>query len=259
MTIRQVFYRLVSIRMIENSLKDYNNLSRILTGARNRYEISHDLIVDRSRATYRGGGFGDLREYARAIRCGYRRDYWAMQPNYVEVWSEKDAIIGAIEPVTDQYGVTVRACRGFMSTTWAFNIAEEFSSIDKPIHVLYIGDHDPSGTCIEEDAVRRVADQMVGYFMEDRVAIHFEDIAGFNLPPLRIKPTDSRSPGYRREYGSDCVELDALPPAELRKRLELRITTLMDKEIWERCRVTEEAERKSVEEVANMLEAISNK
>jgi len=52
MTIRQLFYRLVSIEAIENSRNDYQRVSSIMTKARNDGRIAFDAIVDRSRSEY---------------------------------------------------------------------------------------------------------------------------------------------------------------------------------------------------------------
>ena len=39
MTIRQLFYRLVSVEALENSIADYKQLSRVMTGARERGQV----------------------------------------------------------------------------------------------------------------------------------------------------------------------------------------------------------------------------
>ena len=49
MTIRQLFYRLVSITAIENNRNDYQRVSTAMTKARNDGRIDFDWIVDRSR------------------------------------------------------------------------------------------------------------------------------------------------------------------------------------------------------------------
>ena len=223
-TIRQLFYRLVSIQALENSTPHYHKLIRIMTLARAREAIPFEWIVDRSRPTYAPNVFDDLEDGLRALRVGYRRDCWQGQPDHVEVWAEKDAITGAIQPVADELGVTIRVSRGFTSTTRVHEIASEFAAISKPIHVYYLGDHDPSGRAIELDLYDRVSwCDGVSFHME-RLAILEEDIRRFKLPPLRVKPSDSRAAGFRRKFGNRCVELDALPPDELRRRISALTT-----------------------------------
>lgn len=52
MTLRQCFYRLVSREVIQNSRRDYQMLSRILTKVRNDGRVDFDWLVDRSRPVY---------------------------------------------------------------------------------------------------------------------------------------------------------------------------------------------------------------
>jgi hypothetical protein len=271
MTLRQLFYRLVSVTLLKNTPGDYGKLSRILTGARERGAIPYEWIVDRSRPTYAATAWENPADYAHTMRNAYRRNYWQDQPAHVEVWTEKDAIIGSIEPVTDKWGVTIRVTRGFMSTTRAHEIAEAFDGMhEKRIRILYLGDHDPSGRCIEEDAARRVREQMVeGYddatrsmslicadlvlFQIERIAIHAQDIRDFDLPPLRIKATDSRARAFRRQHGSACVELDALPVTELRARLDEAIRGFVDLDAWRRAEAVEAVEIASIKTVCDRM------
>jgi hypothetical protein len=187
----------------------------VTTRAREDGEIDFDDIVDRSRPQYEPNVFEDLPGYLGAVRKSFRRDLWRDQPCHVEVWVEKDAIIGAIEDLAvSELGVTVRVGKGFQSATRVHEIAELFLSIDKPIHVFYCGDHDPSGRCIETELYERVLryggeDVEASYwhggsrsnihFKMRRLAIHKEDIERFHLPPLKVKVSDSRSNRLRAE------------------------------------------------------------
>ena len=99
MTIRQLFYRLVSVQALENSGPEYKKLSRVMTAARECGQVPFEWIVDRSRPTYTPNVFDNLKDGLMALRNCYRKDYWQDQPAHVEIWTEKDAIIGSIEPV----------------------------------------------------------------------------------------------------------------------------------------------------------------
>jgi hypothetical protein len=242
MTIRQLFYRIVSVGVIENSRSSYQLVSRVMTTARKDGRCSYEYITDRSRPEYIPNVWTDAAGYAEAVKKSYRKDYWATQPNHVEVWTEKDAIIGCIQPLTDKLGITVRVGRGFSSTTKKHEISRTFQKITKNIFVLYLGDHDPSGVAIE-DNLRCTID--AGFEME-RLAIHHSDIREFNLPPLRVKETDSRSGGFLAYHGSECVELDALPPNELRARIENAVTGLRDSVLWDRAIGVEQVEMDSI-------------
>jgi hypothetical protein len=190
MTIRQLFYRLVSAEDIQNTRADYQRVSRVMTKARDDGRCDFDFIVDRSRPEYRPSVFTDMAQYAKVIKNSYRKDYWGTQPRHCEIWVEKDAIIGSIEDLTNELGVTVRVGRGFLSTTKAHAIAEHFTRIDKPIRVFYLGDHDPSGRNIEADLEARIENYGARFTLR-RLAIHARDIREFNLPQLRVKMSDS--------------------------------------------------------------------
>ncbi len=254
MTVRQCFYRLVSNRTLSNSRADYCKLSRVLTKARELGEVPFDWIVDRSRPTYSVNAFDELADGLRALRDQYRRDYWQDQPYHVEVWCEKDAVVGSIQPVTDKLGVAIHVCRGFTSTTRAHEIAERFLRVAKPIYVFYLGDHDPSGREIEHDICRRAqGDPPSVWFTLTRLAIHERDIGDFRLPPLRVKESDSRAARFKHLYGTGCVELDALPPEELRRRVASAIEQLIDRDVWQRALRVEAAEMESIASIVSRI------
>jgi hypothetical protein len=207
MTVRQLFYRPVSAGTITNSLGEYQRVSRLITKARRDDRCPYEYLVDRSRPTYTPNVFEDCSAYADVISRAYRKDHWELQPRHLEIWCEKDAVIGSIERTTDELGISVRVARGFMSATRVNDIAEELSSIAKPTTILFLGDHDPSGRCIEQsahDAVlaryAEINDEGLPFEMV-RLAIDKADIKNFKLPPLRVKDSDPRADEYRRKFG----------------------------------------------------------
>jgi hypothetical protein len=265
MTIRQLFYRLVSIGALENSRNDYVKVSRIMTIARNDGRVDWDAIVDRSRADYAPTVWENAAEYAESIKTWYRKDYWNAQPAHVEIWVEKDAVVGSIEQLTDELGVRVRPGKGFQSTTKVHEIAELFSGITKPIFVYYLGDHDPSGRNAEEELIIRVYHHLSGLadnedvdFSIKRLAIEAEDIAEFNLPPLKVKSSDSRAAGFQAKYGNQCVELDALPVVELRRRIQEAVSQHIDLDSWESAKVVEKAETQCILDFAERMQGLSH-
>jgi hypothetical protein len=245
MTVRQLFYRIVSAGVIENNRSSYQMVSRIMTTARKDGRCRYEYITDRSRPEYVPNVFKDAKGYAEVVKRAYRKDYWASQPNHVEVWTEKDAIIGCIEPLTNELGITVRVGRGFSSTTKKHEISSLFKKIGRnkeKICVLYLGDFDPSGMAIEEN----LRCDIDAFFEMQRIAIHQADIRKFNLPPLRVKETDSRSESFIIDHGSNCVELDALPPNELRRRIASAVNDLKDATAWDRAIAVEKVELESI-------------
>jgi hypothetical protein len=202
--------------------------------------------VDRSRPVYSPTVWKDPTGYAKVVQRSYRKDYWEMQPNYVEVWVEKDAVIGSISDLCDELGVTIRPFKGFNSTTKVHEAAELLSDIKRPITVFYCGDHDASGRCIDTEGAGRVMSYGSGKFTLLRLAVHQRDIRIFNLPPQRVKDTDSRARAFREKFGDETVELDALPPVELRRRIRVAIESKLDREKWNRAIAIERIELRSI-------------
>jgi hypothetical protein len=163
-----------------------------------------------------------------------------------------------MRPITQELGVMLRACRGFGSTGIEGQIGNFFEGIKKPITIFYIGDHDPSGHDIERDIHQRAQQASGKRFQMERLAIHAADIKAFNLPPQRIKTTDSRAGGFKKRFGTRAptVELDALPVDELRRRLRDAIEGLIDFEAWNRQVRVQEVELKCIAEFAEGVKTL---
>ena len=234
----------------------------MITKARRDGRCPYEYLVDRSRPTYSPNVFEDCAAYADVISKAYRKDHWELQPRHVECWCEKDAVIGSIEDTTDALGISVRVARGFMSATRVNDIAEDLARILKPCTVLFLGDHDPSGHCIEESGRKAVLARLMEISDEDlpfemvRLAIHKADIKAFHLPPLRVKDSDPRADGYRLKFGRECVELDALPPSELRRRIQAAVEERRDERAWRRSVDIEQVELSSIVSFAHTLQNV---
>ena len=119
-------------------------------------------------------------------------------------------------------------CRSWLCgprLTW-HDAGVELRSIAKPIHILYIGDWDPSGECIENsiDAALR-EDALDVDITFTRLAVTEQQIAARNLPGKPPKAGDPRTKGWK---GKEAVEAEAIPPAALQDMLRLAIERLMD-------------------------------
>jgi hypothetical protein len=274
-TLRQLHYAVFSRDEIDyqNDKASYQKLSRATTLARRTYRerellfpgkdvsscgscsIPPAWMVDETRQGETPNVWTNATEYIEAVKESYHRDMWQDQLHHVEVWAEKATILGSLRPVAKEWGITLRVCHGFGSTGMEQDIGSFFEDIRKPITVFYLGDHDPSGHCIEEDLHQRVETASGRKFYMERLAIHPADIEKFKLPPQQIKASDSRAAGFRREFGSNAatVELDALPAAELRRRVEEAITGLIDFDTWDRQVQVQRVEFSSIARVGDMF------
>jgi len=214
MTVRQVFYRLVSEGAIEKTEGAYNKVVvRLLTRMRLEGRMPWSWITDGTRWMHKNVRYGSIEEALDATSRHYRRDYWRDLDDYVEVWLEKDALAGVLFPVTDDWGVPLMVTRGFASLSYVHNAAETIERIGKPTYIYYFGDYDPSGVEIDRNLERRLrefAPHSEIYF--ERVAVRREQIEAYALP---TRPTKRGSNHGRGLHHGDSVEVDAIPPAQL--------------------------------------------
>jgi hypothetical protein len=271
MTLRQLFYRCISAGLLSNSQKEYKRLGALMTRLREAREVPLNWIVDHIRATLKPSSWSGLDDFGDTVRQAYRKDFWASLTHHVEVFVEKDAIAGTIQPVTHEYDVALRVIRGYCSLSFVGEIAAQWSKIEKPIYAYYIGDYDPSGFDLERDLyqkIERYSGRMAWcasseWTLEDlasmsgdfnhsnfcwhRLAVKREDFQEHRLIPLPVKHTDRRTKRFLEKYGTQCAEVDALPPSELRQRVEDAIVSHIPQERWERLKKTEEMEKESLE------------
>ena len=212
-------------------------------------------IVDELRQPETVNVWADAPAYIDCVKKSYRRDNWQDQPYYCELWGEKATVLGSMRPIARKYGITLRVCRGFGSAGMEDQVGRLFEDIDKPIVVFYIGDHDASGDLIGEDMHRRVQIASGVSFEMKRLAIHASDIKAFSLPPQKIKDRDVRAERFRQKFGRNAktVELEALPVAELKRRVEDAVRGLIDRERWDRQVMVQNVEFASIAEIADRM------
>ena len=144
-TLRGLFYRVVSAgRLPSTDNKHYNRTGRVLTRLREAGIVPFDWIVDNLRSTQKPSSWSGLGDFADTVREAYRKNFWSHLPAYVHIFCEKDAIAGVIAPVTREYDVALSPIRGYVSLSFAHEIASQWSEIDKPIFAYYVGDFDPT-------------------------------------------------------------------------------------------------------------------
>lgn len=214
LTLRQVYYQLVARGVIENSEKSYKNTGNLINNGRLAGLISWVAIEDRTRDVRVLPHWNSPQELFADISGYYRRNLWENQDRYVEVWIEKDALIGIVEPTTQGYDVPCFSCRGYTSPSEMWAAAQRFilkHEEGKECIVLHLGDHDPSGI----DMTRDITDRMAVFGASvriDRIALNRDQIDAYGPLPNPAKITDTRASKYIRAHGSSSWELDALEP-----------------------------------------------
>jgi hypothetical protein len=244
LTIRNLFYLMVSQGLIEKTEKEYKNVTMRLAGElRDSGEMPFEWIVDntrwmRKRTTY--DGLDDMLE--KSIQL-YRRELWTEQPYYFEVWCESDSIAGLLYEVADPWTIPLMVCRGFASKTFLRESMIEYQHVEKPIRLLYFGDYDPSGMAIDKQIKRAINQYANGSNVAFiRCAVTETWIDSLNLPTRPPKKTDSRSKGW--EGGT--VEIEAIPPRKLTYFLNDLIEQVIDQDALEKVKLAEDVERQTL-------------
>jgi len=244
MTVRQVFYRLVSEGVIGKTEGEYKStVVRLLTQMRLDDEVPFEWIADNTRWMRKPRTWSSLESMLKRSTESYRRSVWDNQNVYVEVWTEKDAIAGILSEETEAWDVTLMVVRGFSSLTFLHSAAESIAAQGKPAHLYYFGDYDPSGLVIPqkiEQRIREFAPHADIHFV--RVAVNREQIAEMKLPTRPTKKTDSRA----KNFIGESVEVDAIAPRKLRKMVSDCITQHIDQRAYDVMRTAEESERSAL-------------
>jgi hypothetical protein len=114
MTVRQVFYQLVSCAAIGKTEAGYKQtVIRLLTSMRRSGEIPFGWIADNTRWMRKPSTYASLREMLELSKETYRRAVWSNQDAYVEVWLEKDALAGVLYKETAPWDVPLMVTRGY--------------------------------------------------------------------------------------------------------------------------------------------------
>lgn len=241
MTVRQVFYRLVSLGVIEKTEGEYKaTVVRLLTSMRREGDIPFGWIADNTRWMRKPRTWSSLDQALRTTAQFYRRSLWDSQRDYVEVWLEKDALAGVVYEVTEEWDVPLMVTRGYPSLSFLYEAAEAIAAYEKPTFLYYFGDYDPSGLDISRavnEGIREFAPYADLHFT--RVAVTPEQIADWDLPTRPTKASDTRS----RFFEGESVEVDAIPPNQLRDLVEQCITGHVDFHALEVMQVAEQSER----------------
>lgn len=260
LTLRQLYYQFVSRGLIPNNQQEYKRLGTVINDARLAGEIDWDHLEDRTRNVKRNPHWSSPAEVMQSAANSFRIDRWARQSNYVEVWIEKDALVGVIEGVCRQFDVPFFSCRGYTSQSemWAASqrIVEKTTETEygRDAVILHLGDHDPSGIDMSRDIEKRLElfCRVDGANPPEvrRIALNMDQVRALNAPPNPTKLSDSRSTSYVAEYGLDSWELDALPPSAIVTLIENELEDLIDWPIWQDDEETEGKGQMQLAEVA---------
>jgi len=287
MTLRQIYYQFIALDTFPNNrryswtgkkwVKDSNGtknaqpnydwLERTISNARLAGLIDWNAIVDRTRFVRKISTWNNPAEIVQSAIDSYKRDLFETQRARIEVWIEKDALIGVIEPTCAKLRIPCFSCRGYVSQSAMWRAGQRFIDIihdEKQIPIiLHFGDHDPSGIDMSRDIKERLELFINGHLtiksgkpleiIVERLALNKDQIKKFNPPPSPAKITDTRAKKYIQEYGNDAWELDALDPETLCKLIADEVKIYLDEEKWKKA---ERKEKREVKKLKKMMEQL---
>lgn len=273
LTLRQVYYQFVSRGWLPNNQTEYKRLGSILNDARMAGEISWDAIEDRTRNLRGKSHWDDPADILRAAAQSYAEDLWDTQDCYVEVWIEKDALVGVLEAVCPKNDVPFFSCRGYTSQSEMWSAAMRLNRAARrgrrqPV-VIHLGDHDPSGVDMSRDIRDRLNLFSNASFGDApkfdrnwrpveievrRIALTMDQVQQYQPPPNPAKLTDARAEGYLAQFGDESWELDALEPRTLIQLIQAEIDSCRNMEAWEARVAQQEDNRRKIVQAAKRME-----
>lgn len=253
LTLRQLYYQMVARGYIENSDRSYKNLGNTINDARLAGLIDWRYIVDRTRNLRVNPHWNSPASIIRSAAASYQIDKWIDQPFRVEVWIEKDALIGVIAGICAALDVPYFACRGYTSQSEMWSAGQRLllhrARNQTPV-ILHLGDHDPSGIDMTRDIIDRL-EMFAGEVKVERLALNMDQVETYNPPPNPAKLSDTRADAYIAEFGWSSWELDALDPITISRLIENAVNSFRDAGLW--------AEKVAEERIGlELLESVSD-
>jgi hypothetical protein len=246
-SLRGVYYRVVSAGGVDKTEHACRAVGRRLLELRRHGDIPYDRITDGTRWVVRPRSYDDLADALTDTAYLYRRNQWRNQAVEVHIFTEKDAITGVIERVTEEWNVPLGVLRGYCSETFAYTMAQAIVAARKPVYVYQLGDHDPSGVGAWQDFQRKVTEfAPYAEVTFQRLAVTPAQIALYQLPTRPTNKTDTRSRGWV----GGSVEVDAIPAPTLRNIVSDAIEQHIDPEQLAQIEMFEQSERSILYELA---------
>jgi hypothetical protein len=289
LTLRQLYYQFVSKGLIPNKDAEYKRLGSIVNDARLAGLIDWARITDRTRNLRQNSHWDSPAAIVATAAFQYQVDKWADQPNYVECWVEKDALVGVLQVACQPLDVPYFSCRGYTSQSEVWVASQRLLAqirAGKRVTIIHLGDHDPSGIDMSRDILDRLtmflrhhraidtvkenprgvetrdewADRLSDLSLKDpqytqpvtinRIALNMDQVDQYNPPPNPAKLTDSRCKGYIAQYGDSSWELDALEPSVITSLIQDTVFELRDLDKWEESTRREDLEKQDLKQVA---------
>ena len=244
-SIRHIFYRMVTQNLVEKSDRGYQQLQKVSVDMRRAGGLPYGWIEDSSRRAYWNTGYAGVESFAEVAASIYRRDYWESTDTLVEVWCESRSLAGVLGGVCQEYVVPLFPAGGFSSLTFLHEAAEHIQQSGRSNAViLYVGDYDQAGVLIDksiEKDLRGFLEDWPGELSFERLAVNEKQIDRMGLPTRPPKASDKRSPEVTR-----AVEAEAIPAPTMRGIVSAALQGLIPEKVLRQEKMIEEQEQNDV-------------
>jgi hypothetical protein len=252
MTLRQLYYQLVTRNVIPNEDRAYDRLGTLISDGRLAGLVSWRAIEDRTRYTRDNVMYSSPTHAVASARAGYKVDLWRGQPFRPVVGVEKDAMIGVIGNVCHDLRVPFCSFRGYSSQSQQWRLGQQLAGSvrdgQRPI-LFHLGDHDPSGLDMTRDNRERLS-MFAGVDVQVvRLALNRPQVDRYRMPPNPAKLSDARATAYVAEHGSSSWELDALPPDAIAELISDAVRKVRDETLWSEALAQEAADKDELDRV----------
>ena len=260
LTLRQLYYQFVARDLLPNKQSEYKRLGVIINDGRLAGLIDWEAIEDRGRNVQIPSSWSRPADILDACAGQYQIDLWANQDYRVEVWIEKEALLGIISGVCQELRLPHFACKGYTSQSEMWNsghnrISEYLGQDQIPI-ILHLGDHDPSGLDMTRDIRERLAMFAGEPVAVERIALNMDQVEQYGPPPNPAKTTDSRFASYVEQYGDQSWELDALNPEVLAALIEEHVNRYRNVGLWAEDLERENAQRRTLRQISDRYDDV---
>lgn len=252
LTLRQVYYQLVARDIIPNTERSYKNIGNLISDGRIAGLIDWEAIEDRTRNMQKNSHWSSPGDIINSAALSFAFDKWADQEHYVEVWVEKEALVGIVGQMASELDVPYFSCRGYVSQSEMWAASQRLRSMERRgqrVVIIHLGDHDPSGRDMSRDIFDRL-DFFSAPPIFRRIALNMDQIEQYNPPPNPTKITDSRADGYIAEFGYESWELDALSPAVMASLIRSNVEEFCDLNLFRAAKRREDEAKQVLENVS---------
>lgn len=264
LTLRQLYYQFVARDLIPNQQAEYKKLGEILSRGRLAGMVDWEAIEDRTRNLEKQPTWESPSELVEACAQQFRVDKWDRQPYRIEVWPEKEALVGVVEPVCRDFSIPYFACRGSVSQSEQWRAGKRFAEYverGQKVVVLHLGDHDPSGIDMTRDNQERLwmfSDPPAPTDVEVvRIALNMDQIRRYKPPPNPAKTSDSNFAAYAAKFGEKCWELDSLSPRVIDALIREHVERYIDRAAFDDAVAEEEEGREALGKIADRFEDVA--